>query len=129
MLNLVINNINLDTHKANLMDEIKIKINNKEIAFPVIKGTENEHGINITQLRKETGYITLDPGYANTGACISNITFIDGEKGILRYRGYPIEDLAGKVSFTDTAYLLLNGELPNTNQKNVFSSTKSMPGL
>jgi len=105
------------------MDEIKIKINNKEINFPVIKGTENEHGINITQLRKETGYITLDPGYANTGACISNITFIDGEKGILRYRGYPIEELAGKVSFTDTAYLLLNGELPNPNQKNIFSKS------
>ena len=105
------------------MDEIKIKINNKEISFPVIKGTENEHGINITQLRKETGYITLDPGYANTGACISNITFIDGEKGILRYRGYPIEELAGKVSFTDTAYLLLNGELPSASQKDIFSKS------
>ena len=105
------------------MDEIKIKINNKEISFPVIKGTENEHGINITQLRKETGYITLDPGYANTGACISNITFIDGEKGILRYRGYPIEELAGKVRFTDTAYLLLNGELPSASQKDIFSKS------
>jgi len=105
------------------MDEIKIKINNKQVSFPVIKGTENEHGINITQLRKETGFITLDPGYANTGACISNITFIDGEKGILRYRGYPIEELAGKISFTDTAYLLLNGELPNINQKNIFSKS------
>ena len=105
------------------MDKIKIKINNKEISFPVIKGTENEHGINITQLRKETGYITLDPGYANTGACISDITFIDGEKGILRYRGYPIEELAGKVSFTDTAYLLLNGELPSASQKDIFSKS------
>ncbi len=99
------------------MDEIKIKVNGKEVSLPIIKGTENEHGINITQLRKETGFITLDPGYGNTGACTSNITFIDGEKGILRYRGYPIEELAGKVSFTDTAYLLLNGELPNINQK------------
>ena len=105
------------------MDEIKIKINNKQISLPVIKGTENEHGINITQLRKETGFITLDPGYANTGACTSSITFIDGEKGILRYRGYPIEELAGKVSFTDTAYLLLNGELPDINQKNIFSKS------
>jgi len=105
------------------MDEIKIKINDKQVSFPIIKGTENEHGINITQLRKETGFITLDPGYANTGACISNITFIDGEKGILRYRGYPIEELAGEVSFTDTAYLLLNGELPNINQKNTFSKS------
>ena len=103
------------------MSSIKLNINGKKIELPVIEGTENEHGIDITQLRKETGYITLDPGYANTGACISNITFIDGEKGILRYRGYPIEQLAGKVSFTDTAFLLLNGEFPNTNEKNYFS--------
>tara|TARA_B100000579_G_scaffold424273_1_gene428502 strand:- start:370 stop:1635 length:1266 start_codon:yes stop_codon:yes gene_type:complete len=103
------------------MDSIKVKINGKEINLPVIKGTENEHGINITQLRKETGFITLDPGYANTGACISNITFIDGEKGILRYRGYPIEQLAGNVSFTETAFLLLNGEFPNINEKEIFS--------
>ena len=103
------------------MSSIKLNINGTEIELPVIKGTENEHGINITQLRKETGYITLDPGYANTGACISNITFIDGEKGILRYRGYPIEQLAGKVSFTDTAFLLLNGEFPNIDEKKYFS--------
>ena len=103
------------------MSSIKVKINNKEIKLPVIVGTEDEHGIDITKLRKETGYITLDPGYANTGACISNITFIDGEKGILRYRGYPIEDLAGKISFTETAFLLLNGELPNKEQKEDFS--------
>ena len=103
------------------MSSIKLNINGTEIELPVIKGTENEHGINITQLRKETGYITLDPGYANTGACISNITFIDGEKGILRYRGYPIEQLAGKVSFTDTAFLLLNGEFPNISEKKYFS--------
>ena len=99
------------------MNSIKININGKEIELPIVEGTENENGIDITQLRKETGYITLDPGYANTGACISNITFIDGEKGILRYRGYPIEQLAGKVSFTDTAFLLLNGEFPNIDEK------------
>ena len=103
------------------MNSIKLNINGKEIELPVIEGTENEHGIDITQLRKETGYITLDPGYANTGACVSNITFIDGEKGILRYRGYPIEQLAGKVSFTDTAFLLLNGEFPNIDEKKYFS--------
>ena len=103
------------------MSSIKVKINNKEIKLPIIVGTEDEHGIDIAKLRKETGYITLDPGYANTGACISNITFIDGEKGILRYRGYPIEDLAGKISFTETAFLLLNGELPNKEQKEDFS--------
>ena len=103
------------------MSSIKVKINNKEIKLPIIVGTENEHGIDITKLRKETGFITLDPGYANTGACISNITFIDGEKGILRYRGYPIEQLAGKISFTEASFLLLNGELPNTNEKENFS--------
>jgi len=103
------------------MSSIKIKFDSKEIDLPIVVGSENEHGVNITQLRKETGYITLDPGYANTGACISNITFIDGEKGILRYRGYPIEDLAQKVSFTETSYLLLNGDLPTKNQKLIFS--------
>ena len=91
------------------MNSIKININGKEIELPIIEGTENENGIDITKLRKETGYITLDPGYANTGACISNITFIDGEKGILRYRGYPIEQLAGKVSFTDLFFYYLMG--------------------
>ena len=108
-------------NKSFKMDSIKIKINSKDVKLPIIKGSEEEHGIDITQLRKETGYITLDPGYANTGACKSSITFIDGEKGILRYRGYPIEDLAGKVSFTETAFLLLYGELPNPNQKIKFS--------
>ena len=103
------------------MDSIKIKINNKEIKLPIIRGTENESAIDITKLRKETGFITLDPGYANTGACISNITFIDGENGILRYRGYPIEQLAAKASFTDTAFLLLNGEFPNKEEKETFS--------
>ena len=103
------------------MGSIKVKINNKEIKLPVIKGSENEYGIDITQLRKETGFITLDPGFVNTGACISDITFIDGEKGILRYRGYPIEQLAGKVSFTETAFLLLNGNLPTKNEKDIFS--------
>ena len=103
------------------MDSIKVKINNQEIKLPVIRGTENESAIDITKLRKETGFITLDPGYANTGACISNITFIDGENGILRYRGYPIEQLARKASFTETAFLLLNGEFPNKEEKETFS--------
>ena len=103
------------------MDSIRIKINNQEIKLPIIRGTENESAIDITKLRKETGFITLDPGYANTGACISNITFIDGENGILRYRGYPIEQLARKASFTETAFLLLNGEFPNKEEKETFS--------
>ena len=103
------------------MNSIKLKINSMEIDLPIIKGSENECGIDITKLRKTSQFITLDPGYANTGSCTSSITFIDGEKGILRYRGYPIEELALKVSFTETAYLLLYGELPNSIEKNNFS--------
>ena len=103
------------------MNSIKLKINSREIDLPIIKGSENECGIDITKLRKTSQFITLDPGYANTGSCTSSITFIDGEKGILRYRGYPIEELALKVSFTETAYLLLYGELPNSIEKNNFS--------
>jgi len=103
------------------MKPVKLKLNGKEITLPIIKGTEGESAIDITRLRKETGYITMDPGYANTGSCESKITFIDGEKGILRYRGYPIEELAGQVKFTDVSYLLLNGELPNKKEKDEFS--------
>jgi citrate synthase len=99
----------------------KLNIGNHELSLPIIEGSEKEKAIDITSLRQKTGYITFDPGYANTGSCKSDITFIDGEKGILRYRGYPIENLAGKVKFTDVAYLLLNGELPRLEQKSIFS--------
>tara|TARA_B100000579_G_scaffold131890_1_gene106552 strand:- start:259 stop:1530 length:1272 start_codon:yes stop_codon:yes gene_type:complete len=99
----------------------KLNIGNHELSLPIIEGSEKEKAIDITSLRQKTGYITFDPGYANTGSCKSDITFIDGEKGILRYRGYPIENLAGKVRFTDVAYLLLNGELPSLEHKSVFS--------
>ena len=99
----------------------KLTIDGKELILPVVDGNENELAIDITSLRANTGYITLDPGYANTGSCTSNITFIDGEKGILRYRGYPIENLAGKVNFTDVSYLLLNGDLPTPEKKLIFS--------
>ena len=101
----------------------KLILENQEIELDIISGTENESAVDITSLRNETGYITIDPGYANTGSCVSNITFIDGEKGILRYRGYPIEDLANKVNFTDVAYLLLYGSLPNLDEKNIFSKS------
>ncbi|MDB4859473.1 citrate synthase [Candidatus Marinimicrobia bacterium] len=101
----------------------KLILENQEIELDIITGTENESAVDITSLRNETGYITIDPGYANTGSCVSNITFIDGEKGILRYRGYPIEDLANKVNFTDVAYLLLYGSLPNLDEKNIFSKS------
>ena len=103
------------------MSSVKLIIDKKEIKLPLIKGTESESGIDIRMLRKETGCITFDPGYANTGSCTSKITFIDGEKGILRYRGYPIEDLAGKVKFTDVAYLLIYGHMPNKDIKATFS--------
>ena len=101
----------------------KLNIDNLELSLPIIEGSEKERAIDITQLRKETGFITFDPGYANTGSCKSDITFIDGEQGILRYQGYPIEDLAGQVKFTDVAYLLINGELPSVDQKSFFSKS------
>ncbi len=85
--------------------------------LPIIIGSENEHAIDITCLRGETGYITYDPGYANTGSCSSSITFVDGENGILRYRGYPIEDLAAHATFIETAYLLIFGELPTRSER------------
>ena len=103
------------------MKSVKIKLDNKEISLPIIKGSEGEKAIDITSLRKDTGYITMDPGYANTGSCKSSITFIDGEKGILRYRGYPIDNLAEKVRFTDVSYLLLNGNLPKKQDREEFT--------
>ena len=90
--------------------------------FPVLTGSEHEKGIDISNLRKLTGYITLDPGFVNTGSCESSITFLDGEKGVLRYRGYPIEELAEKSSFIEVAYLLINGELPNKDQLENFTN-------
>ena len=90
--------------------------------FPVLTGSENEKGIDISGLRKQTGYITLDPGFVNTGSCESSITFLDGEKGVLRYRGYPIEELAEKSSFIEVGYLLINGELPKKDQLENFTN-------
>lgn len=90
--------------------------------FPVLTGSEQEKGIDISSLRKQTGYITLDPGFVNTGSCESSITFLDGEKGVLRYRGYPIEELAEKSSFIEVAYLLINGELPKKDQLENFTN-------
>ena len=90
--------------------------------FPVLTGSEQEKGIDISSLRKLTGYITFDPGFVNTGSCESSITFLDGEKGVLRYRGYPIEELAEKSSFIEVAYLLINGELPKKDQLENFTN-------
>jgi len=98
----------------------KIDLGDKQIELPVVVGTEDEHAINISSLRSETGYITLDDGYGNTGSCQSAITFIDGEKGILRYRGIPIEQLAEKSTFIETAWLLIFGQLPTQKQLRHF---------
>lgn len=98
------------------MATAKLILEGKEYELPITVGTENEVGIDITELRNKTGAITLDSGYANTGACISNITYIDGEKGILRYRGYPVEQLAEHAKFTEVAHLLMYGELPSLQQ-------------
>ena len=99
----------------------KIDIDGKSYEFPYITGTENEKGIDISTLRAKTGCIAYDEGYANTGSCKSAITYIDGEKGILRYRGIPIEELAEKASFVEVAYLLIMNKLPNGTELRRFS--------
>ena len=98
-----------------------LEIEGKKIELPVLKGTENEVAIDIKALRSATGgVITLDPGYKNTGSCVSEITFLDGEKGILRHRGYSIEELAKKATFLEVAYLVIFGELPTAAQFEKF---------
>ncbi len=106
------------------MKKAKLTIDNNTLELPIIEGTEKEKAIDITSLRKETGYITLDPGFGNTGSCLSDITFIDGEAGILRYRGFPIEDLVHKTTFTDLSYLLLYGDCDDDN--NLVKFKKSL---
>ncbi|AEA44719.1 citrate synthase [Fluviicola taffensis] len=101
----------------------KIELDGKVYEFPVVQGTENELAIDISKLRQETGYVTLDTGYKNTGATTSAITFLDGEEGILRYRGYPIEQLAESATFIEVAYLLIYGELPTQVQLDDFISS------
>lgn len=104
------------------MSSAKLTYDGKEYELPLIEGTEGEVAIDMRALRKETGgAITYDPGYGNTGSCSSAITFINGEEGILRYRGYSIEDLAAKASFVEVCYLLIYGELPNASQLAKFS--------
>ena len=97
-----------------------LELDGKKYEFPVTIGSENEVAIDIKNLRSETGAITLDPGYKNTGSCESAITFLDGEKGILRYRGYSIEELAEKADFLEVVFLLIFGELPNKEQLENF---------
>ncbi len=103
------------------MSEVaKITLDGETHEFPVVVGTENEKAIDISKLRGTTGYVTLDPGFKNTGSTKSAITFLNGEDGILRYRGYPIEQLAEKASFLEVAYLLIYGELPTKTQLETF---------
>jgi len=103
-----------------MSETAELKLDGKIIQLPVLEGTENEKAIDISKLRDQSGYITLDSGFKNTGATRSAITFLDGEKGILRYRGYSIEDLAEKSSFLEVAYLLIYGNLPNKEQLDKF---------
>ena len=98
-----------------------LTVDGKSVTLPVVRGTEDEVAVDIEKLRAASGVITLDPGYGNTGACKSAITFIDGEKGVLRYRGYPIEELAERSTFLEVAWLLLHGELPTGAQLAEFS--------
>ena len=100
---------------------VKLTYGDKEYQLPVIEGTEGEKAIDISKLRAQSGLITLDTGYGNTGSCTSAITFMDGEKGILRYRGIPVEQLAEQSTFKETAYLLIHGKLPNQKELTEFS--------
>jgi len=104
-------------------DFAELRVGDKVIRLPIVVGSEGERAIDIQKLRDETGLITLDPGYANTGSCRSAITFIDGEKGVLRYRGIPIEELAAKSTFLEVAFLLMSGELPSRAQLESFTSS------
>jgi len=97
-----------------------LKIDEKTFELPVITGTEDEHAVDISKIREQSGYITLDPGFKNTGAAKSAITFLDGERGVLQYRGYAIEELAEKSTFIEVAYLLIYGELPTQEQLDKF---------
>lgn len=99
-----------------------LEIDGKKIELPIIVGSENETAVDISKLRDQTGVITLDPGYKNSGSCKSEITFLDGELGILRYRGYSIEDLAEKAHFLEVSYLLIFGELPTAQQLEKFEN-------
>ncbi|MCG2634391.1 MAG: citrate synthase [Gammaproteobacteria bacterium] len=110
-------------------EAVTIAIDGNQITLPVVEGTESEKGIDISQLRGGTNHVTLDPAFVNTASCTSAITFLDGEKGILRYRGYPIEELAGKSSFVEVAYLLIYGELPGSHELATFNTSLTRHSL
>ncbi|HAR65191.1 MAG TPA: citrate (Si)-synthase [Lentisphaeria bacterium] len=112
-----------------MSDVATISLEGKTYEFPIIEGTEGEKAIDIRTLRSTTGYITMDPGFGSSGCCESQITFIDGEKGILRFRGIPIEELAENSSFIETSYLLLHGELPTQAQLSHFEDLISQHSM
>jgi citrate synthase len=103
-------------------DFAKLKIGNEAYELPIKKATIGENVIDVSKLYASTGYFTFDPGFMSTGSCESKITYIDGDAGILRHRGYEIKDLAEKCDFLEVSYLLLNGELPNKEQHKDFTS-------
>jgi citrate synthase len=103
-------------------EKVSLRVDSEEFEFPVLRGTEGERAIDIRQLRARTGLITLDPGYGNTGSCESAITYIDGEKGILRYRGIPIEQFENNPNFVEVAWLLIFEKLPTSEEYGRFSS-------
>jgi len=115
--------------EAEMSEFAELKINDKIYILPIIIGTRGEKAIDISNLRKESGFITLDVGYQNTGTCKSAITFVDGERGILRYRGIPVEELAEKSTFVETAYLLVFGKLPNKTELAKFSASLTESSL
>jgi citrate synthase len=108
-------------HEVKDAGNLEVHYDGKKFIYPVFEGSEGERAVNFTNLRKDTRLIGYDPGYGNTGSCISDITFIDGEAGILRYRGYPIDELANSCTFIEVAYLLVHGHLPNQSQLSHFS--------
>lgn len=108
-----------------MSEKAVLQFRGKSYELPVFIGTEGEVSVDVQQLRAQSGLITLDEGYGNTGSCRSSITFIDGEKGILRYRGYPIEELAERSTFVETAYLVMFGELPTSQQLTEFRAQLS----
>ncbi len=100
---------------------VKLQIDANQVALPMIKSTAGADGIDISKLKASTGLVTMDPGFANTGSCVSSISLVDGDKGILRYRGYDIEELAAHCSFVEVAYLLIRGNLPNQQELHTWS--------
>ena len=111
------------SHETLLRGEtVSIGLDDRQVELPVVTGSEGERAIEIGQLRAETGLVTLDPGYGNTGSCTSAITYLDGERGILRYRGYPIEQLAERSNFLEVAYLLIYAELPTRDELDRFTA-------